>query len=305
MRSSSRFLSQMVPAALVAGVFGSQAFAADTLEDFSALLGDSTYFAGSWESAASVSGSTTPQASLTQGEGVFNVDAGGATNDAGSFLERHFTTPIDLGEAQTLSVKAHVLSGNEATAIEVRLFDTAGASAYAMFEAAAFAGDAPATVSAMLVASSQFDASQVEVLRLSGGLLDGDAAFAVSFDEITFGGSGAFHSGDYNQDGALDLTELLRIIELYNTRNGTVRTGAYAVASASVDGFSSDASRLAESGVALARYHSGDYDRDGYLSLTELLRVIELYNYREGTVRTGEYAPSPDSVDGFATGPRS
>jgi hypothetical protein len=39
------------------------------------------------------------------------------------------------------------------------------------------------------------------------------------------------------------------------------------------------------------------------LSLAELTRVIELYNYRSGTVRTGQYHVLAGSEDGFAPGP--
>jgi hypothetical protein len=52
----------------------------------------------------------------------------------------------------------------------------------------------------------------------------------------------------------------------------------------------------------LTQFHSADSDQNGLLSLSELLRVIELYNFREGTARTGRYYVSPGSVDGFAPG---
>jgi hypothetical protein len=57
--------------------------------------------------------------------------------------------------------------------------------------------------------------------------------------------------------------------------------------------------------VRSASLHSADSNRDGKISLTELTRVIELYNYRSGTTRTGEYKPAPaaGTEDGFAPGP--
>ena len=55
--------------------------------------------------------------------------------------------------------------------------------------------------------------------------------------------------------------------------------------------------------VTLTRYHSADSDRDGKLSLFELTRVIELYNYRSGTTRTGQYHVQAGTEDGFAPGP--
>ncbi len=49
--------------------------------------------------------------------------------------------------------------------------------------------------------------------------------------------------------------------------------------------------------------HSGDANRDGAINLNELTRVIELYNYRSGTVRTGKYRIQAGTEDGFAPGP--
>jgi hypothetical protein len=110
------------------------------------------------------------------------------------------------------------------------------------------------------------------------------------------------HSADTNRDLLLSLLELTRVIELYNTRNGQVRTGAYQVLAGTEDGFAADATRSATAVVPLGRYHSADTDRNGRLSLLELTRVIELYNHRETGVRTGRYSTRPGSEDGFAPG---
>jgi hypothetical protein len=68
------------------------------------------------------------------------------------------------------------------------------------------------------------------------------------------------------------------------------------------DGFAQDAAATANQ--TLTHYHSADSNRDGQISLGELTRVIELYNTRSGTVRTGQYHVSPTpSEDGFAPGP--
>ena len=40
------------------------------------------------------------------------------------------------------------------------------------------------------------------------------------------------------------------------------------------------------------------------ISLLELTRVIELYNQRAGSVRTGEYYARGDTEDGFVPGAR-
>ena len=54
--------------------------------------------------------------------------------------------------------------------------------------------------------------------------------------------------------------------------------------------------------VGAAR-HDADTDASGRISLVELTRVIELYNTRSGTVRTGQYHPQSGTEDGFAAGP--
>jgi uncharacterized delta-60 repeat protein len=112
------------------------------------------------------------------------------------------------------------------------------------------------------------------------------------------------HSADTDRNFRIALVELTRVIELYNTRNGTNRTGAYAVATTSTeDGFAPDSARASSAVVTLTRYHSADSNRDGKLSLLELTRVIELYNYRSGTTRTGQYKVQAGTEDGFAPGP--
>jgi hypothetical protein len=115
------------------------------------------------------------------------------------------------------------------------------------------------------------------------------------------------HSADSDSDGRINVFELTRVIELYNTRNGSARTGCYRVQEGSEDGFSPDAARTSTTAAALLRYHSADTamgaPRDGRIDLSELTRVIELYNYRVGTSRTGQYHVQTGTEDGFAPGP--
>jgi hypothetical protein len=111
------------------------------------------------------------------------------------------------------------------------------------------------------------------------------------------------HSADTDQDFRISLLELTRVIELYNTRSGTTRTGSYSLAAtATEDGFTADPVRSTTATVTFTRYHSADTNRDGRMNLTELTRVIELYNYRSGTTRTGQYKAQAGSEDGFAAG---
>jgi hypothetical protein len=127
-------------------------------------------------------------------------------------------------------------------------------------------------------------------------LINGTNSFTANF-------SPSLHSADTNEDSRINLLELTRVIELYNTRNGTVRTGAYTVQSGTEDGFAADPSALSTGSTPLIRYHSADSNRDGRINLLELTRVIELYNYRSGTVRTGQYHIQDGTEDGFAAGP--
>jgi hypothetical protein len=112
------------------------------------------------------------------------------------------------------------------------------------------------------------------------------------------------HSADTDRNFRISLFELTRVIELYNTRNGSSRTGCYAVATtATEDGFTAEPTRASGASVTLTRYHSGDSDRNGKISLFELTRVIELYNTRSGSSRTGAYHVQAGTEDGFAPGP--
>jgi hypothetical protein len=111
------------------------------------------------------------------------------------------------------------------------------------------------------------------------------------------------HDADTDRNWRLSLLELTRVIELYNTRNGTVRTGCYAVQAGSEDGFAPEPTRANAATPTLTRYHSADTDKDGKIGLVELTRVIELYNYRVGTSRTGQYHVQAGTEDGYAPGP--
>ena len=55
--------------------------------------------------------------------------------------------------------------------------------------------------------------------------------------------------------------------------------------------------------VNQALWHSADTNQDWKFNLSELLRVVQLFNYRSGTVRTGEYHLDAAGEDGFNPGP--
>ncbi len=75
-------------------------------------------------------------------------------------------------------------------------------------------------------------------------------------------------------------------IELYNARNGPLRTGCYALAS-----------------VNLRSRYGADSDYNRRIGLTVLTRVIELCTCRSVMDRMGQYRGQAGTKDGFAHGP--
>lgn len=141
-------------------------------------------------------------------------------------------------------------------------------------------------------------ASADEVIALIERVDAGETQWSlVQPDPLVLNLISGFHSADTDGDNRLGLSELLRVIELYNTRFGTMRTGRYLIGSESTDGFDPDST--SSEAVVLERNHTADTDQDGRLSLPELLRVIELYNTRSGTTRTGAYRAASQTADGF------
>ncbi len=91
----------------------------------------------------------------------------------------------------------------------------------------------------------------------------------------------AWHSADQNHDNQVGLSELLRVIQLYNSSE-------YHCASGSEDGFAPGP------GPKECLPHKGDYTpQDWILSLSELLRMAQLYS-------ANTYHTQCDSEDGFS-----
>lgn len=111
------------------------------------------------------------------------------------------------------------------------------------------------------------------------------------------------HSVDTDRNGKIDLFELTRVIELYNTRNATIRTGRYVVLPETEDGFAADPTSTGGAPIPGLHRHTADVNHDGRIDLVELTRVIELFNTRTGTSRTGSYRVQTGSEDGFAPTP--
>ena len=99
------------------------------------------------------------------------------------------------------------------------------------------------------------------------------------------GGSVSTLSADENLDSQIDLSELLRVIQFFNS-------AAYHCASGSEDGFAPGA------GDETCTAHTSDYNpQDWAINLSELLRTIQFFN-------SGGYhaCPEESTEDGFCTG---
>ncbi|WP_324725986.1 immunoglobulin domain-containing protein [Actomonas aquatica] len=155
-----------------------------------------------------------------------------------------------------------------------------------------------------LTASSDFTGSTQIVSLLDGLTNDPPSAGALfSPAPIWLRAHKSIHDSDTDGDHTISLSELLRSIELYNVRFGSQRTGRYQLNPVSVDGFAIDMEWNPSQRYPVlvqSRHHSADTDQDSQISLSELLRVIELYNTRSNTTRTGAYQTDDASTDGFA-----
>lgn len=93
------------------------------------------------------------------------------------------------------------------------------------------------------------------------------------------------HSADTNRDWMFSLSELLRVVQLYNN-------GDYQCAGDSEDGYAPG------SGVYGCLPHSSDYaPQDWSIALNELLRMVQFYNSPYSS-----YHIDPTSEDGYAPG---
>lgn len=93
-----------------------------------------------------------------------------------------------------------------------------------------------------------------------------------------------YHSADQNRDWKISLTEVLRVIQLYNS-------GGYYCSCNTEDGYGV----TGENRTCFP--HNSDYygNPDWKIQLYELLRLIQFYNY-------GSYRPAIGTEDGFALG---
>jgi hypothetical protein len=106
--------------------------------------------------------------------------------------------------------------------------------------------------------------------------------------EGTMEGEYPHHSADRNGDGQINLSELLRVIQLFNYLG-------YHCDAGTEDGYAPGLD-----GDHTCNYHASDYNpKDWVINLSELLRLIQFFNM-------GGYHPcpeDPESEDGYCPGP--
>lgn len=166
--------------------------------------------------------------------------------------------------------------------------------------------DPPVVASEGVIAISSLSSSiACEYYWLSSPVGDGAARYlptGTGFDDITAdlsvclgpaaegegegegeGGTPTSHTADQNGDGKISLSELLRVIQFYNSDN-------YGCEGGTEDGY---APNDPDQGCTP---HASDYNpQDWDIALTELLRSIQFYNL-------GAYHPCPEGEDGFCAG---
>ena len=113
----------------------------------------------------------------------------------------------------------------------------------------------------------------------------GDRAFCLEPAVIVEGEGEApppTHAADTNENNAVDLSELIRLIQFYNSED-------YGCLFGTEDGYAPEASG------EYCGYHSGDYNpADWQINLSELLRLIQFYN-----LGSYSYCEGESSEDGF------
>ena len=129
-------------------------------------------------------------------------------------------------------------------------------------------------------------------IQLSGITAEGADAQAlpqkisVSNGKITVKKITNYHSADTTKSWSIDLTELLRVIQLYNAREYHCERGTE-------DGYAPF------SGDRNCTPHRSDYQpQDWKIQLNELLRTIQFFNFPGGS-----YHPAEGTEDGYAPGP--
>jgi len=142
-------------------------------------------------------------------------------------------------------------------------------------------------IQAILNGNNKGDIPDPEVDALFDELdLNGDGFLSTAELQQSTGGESPIHSADQDADQLISLSELLRVIQFYNT-------GGYACSDVPAD---TEDGYIPGAGADTCVAHASDYNpQDWGVDLSELLRVIQLYN-------TGGYFECEEGEDGYCPG---
>ncbi|MCC6145133.1 MAG: FG-GAP repeat protein [Candidatus Hydrogenedentes bacterium] len=140
--------------------------------------------------------------------------------------------------------------------------------------------------SVAVVPSGTVDTQTVGVYTIHYDATDGTGNHSSASRTVTVSVSGAsdIHKGDQNSDHQISLSELLRVIQFFNS-------GGFHCQAGTEDGYAPGV------GSQVCSAHSSDYNPQNWaISLSELLRLIQFFN-------SGGYHACAGSEDGFCVGP--
>ncbi len=104
-------------------------------------------------------------------------------------------------------------------------------------------------------------------MKGASGLIPGGGALAMVLVAGASFAVPAFHSADQNHDGAISVSELLRVVQFYNSAGFHCQTDTE-------DGYAPGPGAMAP-----CTAHDSDYaPQDWWISLSELLRLVQFYN---------------------------
>ncbi len=215
------------------------------------------------------------------------LDSGDSIGITEYTLDRTDFSCADLDAPVNVTLTVSDAAGNTAfcaaavTAIDPDVFCTLSAAHVFLEDFASLDKDGNG-----LLDETEMEGADIPTWRTHLAAIDanGDGALQVS-ELLAAGGRGLMHSADRNGDRRIGLSELLRIVQLYNS-------GGYRCApnpGASEDGYLPGAG-----GLSGCLPDAGDYNpRNGLICLHELLRLVQFYN-------SAGYTPCEESEgDGF------
>ena len=198
----NKFTSALLFGAVLIGATSASAQLA--LENFSSFVSPQTLFYGDWSSTGDLFiGSTTPAATFSQGSGFYNIT--GVSNADSSFVERSFTSSLNLGSNNQLALSLRLLSNNTADSLTVFLLDTSARTASVTFLTSDFntAGFFERTLA--LTADVGFDTNQVSAFRISGNDPFNGGILSISLDNLAATGRAVPEPSTYGLIGAAAL----------------------------------------------------------------------------------------------------